>query len=317
MAITFDQMAGVLIPAMQELIWENMDEATSDNLVTWVPQIYPLRPTRSWENQISSAFNTRLWPEWDEQEPIHKTEWDDVDTSIFPLQAYVDSFPVTRRYLDYGDPNTAVQNVIPRLEDFIRNFLFSGVKTMAYWANDIFFDAFNGARYTGLDGRPLISHVHDAGVWSNHIAAALDGAGLQLAFDQASQYTDAHGVPLGVSYDTLIIPPALRNDAFTVINNTVLPGGTNDEKNPWYGVIRRVIEVPWWTATATNAPANIENRWFLMDSRKWTRRGFIGKDPQILDEYKKSPLEMEVIGMAEFRFGWHDWRGICGSNGPT
>jgi hypothetical protein len=311
MAITFKQIAAELIPAAHELLQDNMKKYQDDNLYNWHQSVFDVQATSDWENELVSMTSTRLWPEYDEQLPIPQTVWDATDKTILELTEFVDSFKVTRRYLKYGDAATAVQSVFPRLRQFVPDFLRRGLLRHSQLAGLVLLDVFAGNIYTGLDGQPMASIHHANPVpggadLRNVISNNLDLLGLQAAWDLFPTWLDAEEVPLGARPDTLVVGPNNVINAFNLISNSVLPGATNAQRNPWIGIINKVVECPWFNDSIV---AGSGQWWGLGDSRRQTLTGYVGEMPHLLDDPKITPMEMHVIGITSGVYGWHDWRG--------
>jgi hypothetical protein len=317
--LTFQDIATNLIPAAHELLEDNMGKFEKNNLYIWQNAAFNVEQTSDWENELVSMTSTRMWPAYNEQQALPFTEWDPTESTLMELTEYVDSFKVTRRYLRYGDAATAVAHVFPRLKQFIPNFLRRGLLRHSQLAGLVFLDAFNGAFFTTMasDGTlPLCATNHNnptgGAALRNRIGNDLDLAGLTAAWNLFSTWVDAENVPLGSTPDTLIVGPNNAIPAWTLVKNTVLPGATNNERNPWAGIIDKIIVCPW-LIDAVQAGAG--QFWFLADSNAHTLTGYVGELPHLLDDPQISPMEMYIIGLTSGVYGWHDWRGIVGSDG--
>ena len=314
--ITFEQMRDVLIPAGRELLLENMN-MTAQRMrerLFWFLPVFGTKQTSDWTNQISSFFNARPWPEWDEQQPIPKTKWEDVDRTEVDLSEYMDSFSLTDRYLTFGDPKQALDYTIPKLADFLENFVMAGLMQHTLKAANVFFDAFAGNTFTGLDGFPLCYHNHTGG-FSNLLSLDLDEAALQTAWELRMHITDDNANVLPIMPDTLLVGPKNKINAFELVSNSVKPGAMNSEKNFWQGAIKNVVECPYFDSAQQGAPAYADDMWFLIDSGANTLRYFLNEMPRLLDRVTISPVEMTIVGRTRMAFGWHSWEGVIGSKG--
>jgi hypothetical protein len=299
------------------LLRDNMQLFVDDNLYNWFHPCINVKTTSAWENMSTSFASTRMWPQRHEGDPLYFTKFGDVDTRVFAMEQFQDGFTVTREYLEFGDPYTAVNEIFPRLSDWIPAFLERGLVRHSQKASEIFLDAFNGNIHTGLDNLPLASNVHPlpgGGTFDNMSGLPLSPAALTLAFNQANELVDEHGVPLALDYDTIIFGPGLRNTVATVLDNTVLPGGTNDENNVWYGRIIRRVENPWLIEAVQPGASQY---WFLQASRRHTLKGYVAHMPTFLPEPKLDPFEMIMLAWTVFIFGWHGWQGMFCANGGS
>lgn len=317
MAFTLFQIADLLIPAANELLENNMRKYVNQNRYNWYLKWFNVQQTSDWKQSIVSTNSTRLWPEYTEGAPLAITQWGEEDESIFELAEYQDGFEVTRRYLRYGDPKTAVERIFPRLKQKTAQFAERGLLRHSQLAGLVLADVFAGAFHTGLDGLPLAHNAHplpNGGTFDNLGSLPLSDGALDVAFEGACEITDAENVPLDINYDTIIVGPRLKRTVFTLLENSVLPGASNDERNYWPGQITRVIVNPWWIETITPGSSNW---WGLQDSNVHTQVGWVGEMPTFLDEPDVDPMKMTIIGITSGVYGWHSWQGTYFSNGGS
>jgi hypothetical protein len=315
--MTFQDIAALLIPAANDLLEENMRPYINQNKYNWYQGCFMVEPTSDWENSIVSTNSTRLWPEYKEGAPLNITQWGAEDESIFELSEYQEGFEVTRKYLRYGDPKTAVSRIFPKLKFRTRQFAERGLLRHSQLASVVFSDGFNGNIHKGIDGLPLFHNAHPlpgGGTYDNKSGLPLSDAALNLAFDGMAEITDEHGVPLDISYDTLIIGPRLKPTVFQLIENSVKPGANNDERNYWPGQITKIVINPWWIERVTPGSSQY---WALQDSNVHTLKGYVGEMPTFLPEPNIDPMKMSILAITSGVYGWHGWQGMYGSDGGS
>ncbi len=191
--------------------------------------------------------------------------------------------------------------------------------TRAAHASSVFIDAFSttatedGVATVGGDAVALCSASHptsekDATTLSNTgtTAFSFDAvvATLLLGLDQ----NDDRGNPMPVVYDTIVVPTALQDEAWVLVNSVLKPGGANNDSNYVGSRGLSVIVDPYLTNTKD---------WFMVDSAQsrmhllWFNRVM----PEIaLDSTSDFNLEAKYRGYMRYSFGWDDWRWIYGHN---
>lgn len=111
-----------------------------------------------------------------------------------------------------------------------------------------------------FDGQNLIDTDHpkdDGTTWSNKGTSALDATTFESAYTAGAEITDMNGDPIGVMYDTLMVPPRLRSAALKIVASERMPGGSNNDVNPNYQIVDVVVN-PYLKDT---------NNWYLIDSK--------------------------------------------------
>ena len=177
-------------------------------------------------------------------------------------------------------------------------------------AASVFNNAFS-ASYLGADGVALCSDSHPngptvSGTQDNNFTLALSKTNLRTIREAMQAFKDARGNLLAVTPDTLLVPPALEDDAIEIVNSVLDPTSANNTVNAMAGRFRVVT---WHYLTDTNA-------WFLIDSQlmrqnlKWFERVPLSIQ---LDRVEKRAYAFYNARM-RYSYGWRDWRWIAGSN---
>lgn len=180
-------------------------------------------------------------------------------------------------------------------------------------AANIFNRAFTSG-YNGPDGVLLCSDSHPwspqktGAVQDNNFALALTAANASTIRTAMMNFVDDAGNPMGVTPDTILVPPALADTAFAELRSEKDPANANNTANPQAESGRWNI-VPWHYLTDTNA-------WFMIDSMlmkqslDWFNRVPLSVTPK--DEDKT--LSATWIAYMRYSLGWSDYRWVAGSN---
>jgi phage major head subunit gpT-like protein len=88
-------------------------------------------------------------------------------------------------------------------------------------------------------------------------ALAIDAVNFNTVFAAAELVKDDRGEPCQFNFDLLIVPPALRVDAFNLAGNEWLFGGANLDKNPWQQGLAYIVS-PYLDSTAWHLVASKE-----------------------------------------------------------
>jgi len=111
------------------------------------------------------------------------------------------------------------------------------------------------------DGQNLMDDDHpkdDGTTWDNKGTAALTYDNLMTALKVGPAITDMNGDPAGISYDTLMVPVALMEEAYQYTQAVGKPGTANNDIN----IVNRLGLKPVINPFLTDA-----NNWYLLDSK--------------------------------------------------
>lgn len=113
-----------------------------------------------------------------------------------------------------------------------------------------------------FDGQYLIDTDHplsgSSSTFSNKGTSALSLDTLETAIYSLAERDDAQGEPLGISGDTLMVPPRLRHTAMKLCYSVGEPGSSDNDINTIKTLGIDVVVNPWLTET---------DWWFLFDSK--------------------------------------------------
>lgn len=191
--------------------------------------------------------------------------------------------------------------------------------TRAYHASSVFIDAFDttadddGAATVGGDAVALCSGSHpvsekDADTLSNAGTTAFGFDAIIATLLIGLDRNDDRGNPMPTVFDTIVIPTALQDEAWVIVNSILKPGGANNDANYVGSRGLSVIVDPYLT--------NVKD-WFMVDSDQSKRHllWFNREMPEItLDPSSDFNLVAKYRGYMRYSFGWDDWRWIYGQN---
>lgn len=187
---------------------------------------------------------------------------------------------------------------------------------------DIFNYAFTAggggkASFTAGDNVSLISTSHprtDGGaVISNYATADFSEASLETALVQMRATVDDKGQLVGISPDTVVVPPALEKEAGILLDSTGRVGTANNDVNPYKGRLKVVV----WDRIGAAAGGS-DTAWFLLDSSEHKLNYFMRQDTGL--QGPDYDFDNDVAKWKDaFRAlpGWSDFRGIYGSKGDN
>lgn len=203
-----------------------------------------------------------------------------------------------------------------------KNLATAQRRTEEQSAADIFnygFTAGGGglATFTGGDAVALYSTAHprtDGGAnQSNYTTADLAEDSLETAEVSMRATLDDKGQLVVVQPDTLLVPPALENEARILLQSTGRVGTGNNDINPVNGKYKLVV----WDYLGSAAGGS-DTAWFLLDSSlhmlNWFNRSDRGLEgPEYDFDTKTAKWSVDK----RWSVGFSDWRGTYGSKGDN
>lgn len=191
--------------------------------------------------------------------------------------------------------------------------------TRAAHASSVLIDAFSttaaedGVATVGGDAVALCSSSHptsekDSTNISNAGSTAFSFDAIIATLLIGLDRNDDRGNPMPAIFDTIVVPTALQDEAWVIVNSVLKPGGANNDANYVGSRGLSVIVDPYFTNTGD---------WFMIDSTQarmhllWFNRVL----PELtLDTNSDFNLVAKYRGYMRYSFGWDDWRFIYGHN---
>lgn len=233
-------------------------------------------------------------------------EYDDFDQlykTTFTHVEYAKGFKVERKLVDDDLYNEI--NARPR------QLALSSIRTREKNAASVFNNAFS-ASFTGGDAVSLcnashpLAPTHAGDTQSNTGTLALSYDNVVAARETMRAFTDDRGELTTVIPDTLLVPPELEEEAFTIWRTMNKPDTADFHDNFVQGFLRQVIVWDYLTDA---------NNWFLIDSAR--AKEFLIWLNRVATEFAMDPtsdfrLEARFRGYERYSYGWSDWRFVLG-----
>lgn len=183
-------------------------------------------------------------------------------------------------------------------------------RTKEKHGSTVFNNAFNTTIFAGGDGLALCSTAHTrvgtASTVGNSGSTALSQTAVEATRLLMRQFTDETDNLITARGDTLLVPPALEETAWEIINATGKVGTADNDPNFSKGKYRIIV----WDYLSDS------NNWFMIDSRmakmylKWFNR--------IPVEFNKDKDFDTYISKwsvyTRYSYGFSDWTWLYGSN---
>lgn len=126
----------------------------------------------------------------------------------------------------------------------------------------------------GPDAKALFAANHSTPLNSNTFSNIIsDGTYTNPVFSRQAivyqrmlgkTYRDPNNIARPINYDTIVVGPALEDEADRVCNSQLIPGSANNDKNPLYGKIKNIYV--WERLSETSSGTNTSAYWFMVDS---------------------------------------------------
>ena len=204
---------------------------------------------------------------------------------------------------------------IDLVDMFTRHLMQSMYETEELQAADVFNTGFSQQfNVTGLDGQPLFSQIHNfptGTTYSNVLAsgAQLSYTSLTDMLVQISQARDSRGKRIKLKPKYLVVPPALRYIAETILQSALRSDTSNNAKNvigadiPEVKVITRLTSPTAWYIV-NEIPA--EDLGLVRYNRNSVKRKIIESDHY---------AGIQVVASERYVFSFCDPQGVYASNG--
>jgi hypothetical protein len=250
-------------------------------------------------------------------------------TIITKARTFSDSFYLTMEFVEDSTP----EKMSSVMQGFASTWATGAVNSKETFAAKLFnYGGFTSGRHDTFDntitgvitdssgdliytGKPffaLTSNNHPAKDGSSYFnslgALSLTGANLQTAYNQMTNTNnyDERGEKIALRPDTLLIPPALRFTAKTILGSELLPGGANNDINTSQNLVEAI---EWQYLTDTNG-------WFVGSRGKGVK--FVERKAPVIDFFQDD-ISKKYYATIDTRFGAsvQDWRYWVAANIST
>jgi len=300
-----------------------------DQLQPVYPQIFEVKTISSGYDQETAGIGLGKLSERAEGNEIVASNPLEGYTVYGKARTFSDKFYLTMEFVEDSDPNkvanvmqrfaqTWAQGVINSKETFAAKFFNYGGFTAG--RDDTFDNTITGVItdpsgdliYTGKPFFALSGNNHpakDGSTYYNSLGAlSLTSTNLQTAYNLMTNTNnyDERGEKIALKPDTLLIPPALRFTARTILESENVPGSANNDINVTQAL---VSQIEWQYLTDTNG-------WFLGARGKGIR--FIERKMPVLDFWQDED-DKKYYASIDARWGGTvtDWRYWVAANIST
>ena len=300
-----------------------------DQLQPVYPQIFDVQPLVGAYDQDTAGIGLGQLSERAEGDDIVASNPLEGYTVIGKARTFSDSFYLTMEFVEDSTPekmssvmssfaSTWASGVINSKETFAAKFFNYGGYTSG--RHDTFDNTITGVItdssgdfiYTGKPFFALTANNHPAKDGSSYFnslgALSLTVTNLQTAYNQVTVTNnyDERGEKIMLKPDSLVIPPALRFTAQTILSSNLLPGGANNDINTAQNL---VSPIEWQYLTDTNG-------WFVGSRGKGIK--FLERKAPVIDFYQDE-LSKKFYATIDARFGGvvNNWRYWVAANIST
>jgi hypothetical protein len=300
-----------------------------DQLQPVYPQIFNVQPLVGAYDQDTAGIGLGQLSERPEGNDIVASNPLEGYTVIGKARTFSNSFMLTMEFVEDATP----EKMSSVMQGFASTWASGVINTKETFAAKLFnFGGFTAGRHDPLDntitgvitdssgdliytGKPffaLTGNNHpakDGSTYYNSLGAlSLTGANLQTAYNLMTNTNnyDERGEKIMLRPDTLLIPPALRFTAKTILDSELLPGGANNDINVTQNL---VSAIEWQYLTDTNG-------WFVGSRGKGLK--FLERKAPVIDFFQDD-ISKKYYATIDARFGGMvtDWRHWVAANIST
>lgn len=293
-----ENWANIIEPGLTETFFENMDATVGDDIMT----LYNVQTSDQATEDTLGVIGFGDVPkyqgaiEYDSAQEGYKKTFTHTEMAL--------GFIIQRSLYDDGKYGV-MNNMAAQL-----GLAFG--RTRRKDASSVFNNAFSSS-YLQSDGDPLCSTSHptsptDNTSKSNSGTSALTKANLETARQNMLAFTDARGEKLNVMPDTILVPVALHETAWEIVNSVLDPTNANNTRNMQSSLGYSIIVDEYLTDA---------NNWFLIDSRM--ARMHLWWWDRVSTEFASDPtadynLQARYRGYMRYSYGPDSWYWIYGNN---
>ncbi len=299
-----------------------------DQLQPVYPQLFDVQTLEGAYDQITTGIGLGQLSERKEGDDIVSSNPLEGFTALGKARTFSDSFYLTDVFVEDATPSklassmqgfaqTWAQGVINSKETFAAKLFNRGGFTAG---DDVFNNSVQGVIsdpegdliYTGKPFFALTGNNHPLKNGDSRFnslgALTLTSTNLQIAYNQMTNTNnvDELGEKIALSPDTLLIPPALRFTAQTILGSELTPGSGNNDINVTQNLLS---SIEWQYLTDTNG-------WFVGTKNKGIR--FLERKAPVIDFYQDE-ISKKFYATIDARWGATvlDWRFWVAANIET
>jgi len=296
MAIS-EQWAYLLDPGLRRIFEIQRDALAAASVI---PQLFNVQTSSKAVEYDLAMGGMRDWPEYkgaieyDDLEQGYRTSYTHVE--------FVQGFKVERKLVDDDQ-----YNVISKRP---RALALSAMRKREKDAASVFNNAFAGT-HLGADSKDLCATDHpyspgNASTHGNEGSTALSYQAIVDTRELMRAFVDDRGELVMVNPDTLLIPPELQEEGYSILQTMNKVDITDYHANFVRSQIKNMIVWDYLTDA---------NDWFLIDSQ--LAKLYLNWFDRVPMEFEMDPtsdfrLEARFRGYMRYSYGWSDWRWVYG-----
>lgn len=293
-----EQWAYLLEPGLKAIFNVQAAELAA---VSKIPMLFNVITSEKANEQFLGVGGMSDWKEF--KGAIEYDSFDQLYKTTLTHKQYVKGFSVERQLVD--DDLYGIINPQPR------QLAMSAMRTREKHAASVFNNAFSSS-YTGGDSVSLcndshpLAPTHSGDVVDNAGSTALSYDALVATRELMRAYVDDREELIPVNPDTLLVPPEIEEEAFTIWKTMQKPDSANYHDNFVIGFLKNIIVWDYLTDA---------NNWFLIDSAlAKIHLLWIDRVPLefTMDPTSDFNLEAKFRGYMRYSYGWSDWRWVYG-----
>lgn len=291
-----EQWAELLEPGIRKVF---MDEFMMLAQASRIPMLYNVDTSQKAEEHDLGVGAFSAWKKYDGN--ISYQENEQLWKTTYTHEEFVDAIFVERKLVDDDQYRVINQRA--------RGLAYGGNLKREMDGASLFNNAFSSA-VTGGDGVELCgAHPYspsNATTQSNAGSTALSYDAVIATQLLMRAFVNDKGDLAPSSGTLLIVPPALQEEAWTIVNSIAKPGTANNDAN--FAASTGLNVVVWDYLTDTN-------NWFLADPRLMSL--YLNWFNRVPMEFANAPsgdydLVAKYRGYMRYSFGWSDWRWVYG-----
>ena len=286
----------LLEPGLREIFYE-----TYDQIPSMINEIFSVNTTSNPYEEDVSIGTMGEFPKF--QGTVEYDRPYEGYKKLYEFPEFAKGFRIERKL--YDDERYNVINKRPA------GLAISASRRREEDAAEVFNNAFD-SNYTGPDGKELCASDHPSkapdgpATRSNAGTLELNHANLQTTKNAMRQFVDDRGGKISVVPDTLVVPVALEETAWELIQSDLKINTAENNPNIHYGRYRLIV----WDYLDN------DDAWFLIDSRyaKLFLNWFDRAPLEFAMEEDFDTLVAKYRAYMRYNAGWSDWVWVYGND---
>jgi hypothetical protein len=312
--MTLDEIVDELVPVSNVLMDEWIDGTDEDPDFQWPNQIFKVERGRGWKERFRSKARGEKWPEWKENEPTPLTQFGRVSYAEVRPTIFKQGFIVTDLRMEYGMGDLyELSTYINSMEEWTDEFMRGGFLRLPEMAAGVFLNAFSSAAQPMRDGTALIANSH-TDVPGDNLTTTKISTQLLDEFDTMRVGKFSDNSPRFWRWDTIIYGPKNANKIQQLLGSQQMPGGNDNDINPWYGRYRNRIELPYLDDQYQSGASDYI---FVLDSRMHNLYGRLHELPNFRNPFQVDTETWKFEARTIFTYFALNNAGIAGSLGTV